>query len=501
MMMRGMMALAVALAACGENSTTNGDDDAGGPVHSVALPQAIGNAMWVNPDAFPTIPVHVAVEGDPSEVTVAIDGVAVDAVKGEHWTAMVPVAALADGTYELVATAGDKTATATLAVGRQGIQWTQFGSDRNAATPRLHRDGEHLFLTWTDISSGSRVAWLQELDGAGRRLGNKTALVGGPGKEDVLYARTAFGKSSVGVVYQQRGGPYKNYFTIVSRDGAELLAPIALDPMDRYGSNSGDIVFTGSGYDIVWRTNSGMGSSDIRFMHVDEATREVTGPKIIAEPGSGGFDAITNVTIRHANGTSLVAFLRYEYDPLLELDVKRCQLATIQNGNVRTDLVAIGTGIYWDEDCRIVDDGAGPLVVRSAKDLTSSDDNPPDIFFGARVPLAANRGDGRTILSAPETRSEPTVVATSARPIMAWTDARKYASEITQGEVELYVTTLDDMTAGTHIGFPHTHFIEGTGDVRGAPAGSNAIITWIDERHGGTVLDPRPEVYLETVWQ
>ena len=68
--------------------------------------------------------------------------------------------------------------------------------------------------------------------------------------------------STIGIVYQQRGGPYKNYFTIVNRDGAELLAPIGLDPQDRYGSNSGDITYTGTGYDVVWRTNSGMGSSD-----------------------------------------------------------------------------------------------------------------------------------------------------------------------------------------------------------------------------------------------
>ena len=57
------------------------------------------------------------------------------------------------------------------------------------------------------------------------------------------------------------------------------------------------------------------------------------------------------------------------------------------------------------------------------------------------------------------------------------------------------------MTAGTHVNFHHSHFIERTGDVRGAPAGTNAMLVWIDERHGGTVLDPHREVYLETAWQ
>lgn len=86
--------------------------------------------------------------------------------------------------------------------------------------------------------------------------------------------------------------------------------------------------------------------------------------------------------------------------------------------------------------------------------------------------------------------------------VMAWTDARSYAASVTDGEVQLFASVLGpDLAAANEVLFAHTHFIEGTGDLRGAPAGSNAIITWIDERHGGTVLDPRPEVYLETVWQ
>jgi hypothetical protein len=235
---------------------------------------------------------------------------------------------------------------------------------------------------------------------------------------------------------------------------------------------------------------------------VYEATRTVTGPTIAVEPGSGGFDPITNVTIRHAGGASLVAYLRYEYNAELDLDVKRCQLATIANGAVTTEVLAIGNGLYWDEDCRIVDDGTGPLVVRAGKDLYSTDDNPPDQFFGARVPLVAGRGDGKMMVTAPETRGEPTIVPTAAAPVIAWTDARSYAAGIQNGEVELYVATLGtDMKAGANLSFHHTHFVESTGDIRGASAGTNAMLVWIDERHGGSVVDPRPEVYLETVWQ
>jgi hypothetical protein len=501
------MLCCAALAAC---TGSRPDDVPGdGNASAIRFTQAIGDAMWVNPDAFPLIPVHVVVEGAPTEVTISLDGVAVDAVRdGEasRWTAMVDVAALADGTHELLAESHGVATTAVLAAGREGIQWTFINTDQNAATPRLHKINDQLFLTWTDISTGTRVAWIQQLDGAGRRIGDKRALVGGEGQEDKLYARTAAGTSTIGVLYQERGGPYKNFFAVVGRDGTPTIEPVVLDPSDRFGSNSGDVVFTGTGYDLVWRTNSGAGSSDIRWMHVDEATGAITGPLIAASPGAGdphaGFDAITNVSIRHHEGTSLIAFSRYVFDAELELELLRCQLATVTGGVASTALVGIGQPWVWDNDCRILDDGTGPVAVRSVKSLTSSSDNPPDELFATRVPLDGARGDGRLIVTGPETRVEPTMVGTTAAPIMAWSDSRKYAIDITQGEVELYAAVLgSDLVATTHIGFSHSHFIEGSADIRGAAAGENAILTWIDERHGGSVLNPRPEVYLETIWQ
>jgi hypothetical protein len=90
--------------------------------------------------------------------------------------------------------------------------------------------------------------------------------------------------------------------------------------------------------------------------------------------------------------------------------------------------------------------------VRSAKTLTSNEDNPPDEMFAVRAPLAADRGDGRMIVSAPETRVEPTMIGTSALPILVWSDSRSYAESITTGEVELYAAVLGaDPVSGDHI--------------------------------------------------
>ncbi len=487
----------------------DGDDDVvDGNATAIRFTQAIGGAMWVNPEVFPIIPVHAIVDGEPSKVTISVDGVPFEATRdgeGPRWTAQVEVSLLDNGDHELIAEAHGVSTAAVLGAGREGIQWTSIAVDKNAATPRLHRMGDRLVLTWTDLSTGSRVAWLQELDGAGRRIGEKVALVGGAGQPDKLYARTAIGESTIGILYQEHGGPYKNFFTVVGRDGAPVIEPIVLDPSDRFGSYSGDVVVAGDGYDIVWRTNSGAGSSDVRWMHVSE-TGEASAPMIVAAPGNSdphaGFDAITNVTIQHHAGTSLIAFSRYEYDTLLELELLKCQLATVVDGVATSDVVGIGNDFTWDDDCRILNDGTGPVAVRSTKSLTSSEDNPPAELFATRVPLTAGRGDGTKIVTGPETRYEPTLIGTTAQPILAWSDARSYAVDITSGEVELYASVLGgDLVSTQHLGFRHTHFIEGTADIRGIAAGENAILTWIDERHGGSVVDPRPEVFLETIWQ
>ena len=490
--MRKLAWIAVLVAACGDNlgPRTGGDDDG---TTDADFTQAIGGAMWVDPDAYATIPIHVHAA---APVTISVDGAPyATTATGDVYTALVPTAGFTDGEHTI--TAGN--ATATLVAGRDGMQWTQIGVDGNAATPRLHRLGGKLAMTWT--AGSPRTAWLQLLDGAGRKLGEPTALVGGT--DDVLYARTAFGaptdggSDSIGVLFQRRGGPYTNFFTVVTSDGAERVAPIALDG-DRLGSYSGDVVFANAGYDLVWRTNDGAGSSDIRWMHVDEATGTVTGPIVVATKGNddpnGGFDPITNVTIHPAG---LVAFSRYLYDPTLELEILKCQLATITNAAATTAVVA--PGFTWDDDCRILDDGTGPVIVRTGKDLTSSADNPPDEMFASRIPLGTGT---KLIVSAPESREEPVLVGTSAAPILAWTDARSYAVDITHGEVELYAAVLGaDLVAGDNIRFAHSHVVEGTADLRAAPAGENAIVTWVDERHGGSVVDPKPEVYLETIWQ
>ncbi len=512
--MRICIAVLVVLVGCGvPGRTGDGSTDEGadvgedtitdavpGDISAVAFTQAVGGAMFVNPDAFPTIPVRVHTEGTATAVSVALDGAAVDAVaEGDAWVAQVPVGGLAAGEHALVATADGVTAMATLVVGREGIQWTSIATNGNAGTPRLHARDGHLYLTWTDGSRGPRTAWVQEVDGGGRAIGARTALVAGD--EDVLYARTALGAEGFGVLYQTSGGPYVNRFVRVGLGGEQQGEVIALDG-ERYGSYGGDIVWTGTVFEVAWRTNNGAGTSSVHWMRVDGASGAVTGPIIAAAAGNddpdGGFDPITPLTVQ----PGLVAFMRYRYDAALDFSIKRCQVATIDNATATIELAAIGSGWSWDEDCRVVDGGTGPLVVRAGTSLTDESESPPVELFATRSPLAGNRGNGTMAVSAPDQRGEPNVVPTAAAPVLVWSDARSYAEDITTGQIELYAAPLSaSLVAGAPIRFAHTRLINSTAEPRGVAAGSNAIVTWIDERHGGSVVNPQPEVYIETIWQ
>ena len=157
------------------------------------------------------------------------------------------------------------------------------------------------------------------------------------------------------------------------------------------------------------------------------------------------------------------------------------------------------------DECRILDGVGGPtqpVAVWGMTDLTSSDDDPPVGLYAAPFvngQLPASRANGHVMVTAPDQRGEPWIVPTSAAPLMAWTDDRNYDA---LGRIQLYAASLDaQLDAGTPIVFDHARFLEGEADLNGTALGTNAIITWLDERYGGNVTAPTPEVYLETLWQ
>ncbi len=505
-----LVALVVAGSACGAAPGTDdddGDDDA--PVPALTFPQAHRGAFAASPWVYATIPVRVAVDGAVDGVVVTLDGDEVAAVPGAagEWVASLPIAGRADGAYPLVARAVrggvEASATVELVLRASGAQITSVPTDGNAGTPRLHRVDDALYLTWTDGRDDDRrrKARVVELDGAGRFVGAPTVLV--DDVADVLYARTAIGGDAVGVLYQQAGGPYTNRFTVVGLDGVARVAPIDLDPVGAYGSYGGDVAFDGEAFVLVWRVNDGAGRSHVRWARVTPAG-EVTGPVVVAAAGDddphGGFEPFTVIGVEAVGDRSVVAFTRHLYDATLELTLPQCELVAVDRDGAAGPLAYATSGWMWHHECRVLGAAGAAVLVWGSVNLSDPSSTPPTSLRAARIGADATldpaRGAGAVLVEAADHRTEPAMLD----GVAAWLDERSYVVP-QDGRIELYVAPVSaDLVAGAATVVPHARFIEGTSELGLASLGANRLLVWIDERHGGGVTDPRPEVWIETAW-
>ena len=497
---------------------TAAPDHPGGPADTgpptLELPQLIHGAAFVDPEVYPALDLRVVIAaGRADTVDVAIDGgrVVVATGDGALFTAHLDVAALADGSHTLtvrglVGGRPQATAEGELVAGREGMAITTFTEVGRAATPRLFLDGDALLLTWCDRRDGDSKAWAAHLDGAGRFLDGPTLLFEAPGDE-VLSVRAAVHDRVIGVLDQGHGGPYASHLRAVSFDGEELLAPIALDPADRFGSYGGDIAVDGSAFVAVWRTNDGAGTSDVRWARFDE-TGLLAGPVVVATSSlERPIDPISEVKVAVVDGRAMVVFVRGEFDQALEMSIPAAQGVVLdaEGGLVVSGRFSDSSGFPWDTEARVFAMKDAPVVLFGSKSLLDDSDNPPVSFFGGPAVMAAG-GPGHpraTIEAGPGDRQEPFLLPLAAGGgVLAWTDLRSYEDDLLTGRIELFVADVDaDLTTAAPVVFPHARFIASTADLHAVERSGNAVVSWIDERHGGSILDPRPEIRLETAWR
>lgn len=495
-------------------------EDAGTPVCcTVTFSQAVGGAMFANPGVYGAIPVRLKVDGAADSVTVTLGGSEVAAGWDPvtmTWMAMAPLDGLPEGSNTLAAAAARAgsapgTASVTLVVGRTGVQLTDFEQVHAASSPRVHRRGDDVYLSWADRALGRKEAWLRRIDGAGRWLGDPVPLVGS--EQDTLYARTAFGKSSIGVLFQRGGGqPYFNFFAAVDFSGAEVRPEMALDPEGASGNFYGDIDFDGEAYVMVWRSTDADGKSEIRWMRVPEDGGAVTGPVTVAASGNGdpvgGFEQFVFLDLATIGGLSMIGFARYRYDALLDVRIPKSQIALLDKEGTLlwSQYAGIENDWTWHRECRVFAVGGSFVAIWSASDLTDPAQNPPNLFYAARSDGSGNldpgRGAGTVMFKAPDDRDEPFLLPHPAHMgVLAWTDNRAYTLDPQVGGIRLYAAPLSgDLAVGAPAVFPHPRFFEGSSEIRAAGAGTNALLLWLDERHGNGVMDPRPEVWFDTAW-
>jgi hypothetical protein len=512
----------------GADAATDSGNDAG-YMGAIYFPQAVHNAMWVNPAAYTKIPVHIMAATNSSSVTLTLDGgtpVPATLSSDGSWIAQLTVFGLTSGAHTLVASAGGSTATATLGVGTQGMQMTRVANVGNSGTARLLQLAGGTYMTWADFSDGAEAGagggstadgYIQQVDGAGNFLGTKTSIVhAGVSTFDARTAASGDG-TKIGVLYQTQTGssPYNNFIKVVDLSGNDVVPAITLDPAGYYGSYGGDIAWDGSAFVATWRSNNGASESSLYWIRVGlDGTK--TGPVTVTPlamdegQGEGGFDPITPIHIAAANGVSELGYVQYHDETSVTTYVPKAHATILSSTGtvVSTAYSGSATDNYWNSEARPFVLGGTFEELWGGYDLTSSIANPPTLFFGASLNATTYAPSTPvTYLNAPFDRAEPYVVAHPTQNAVAtWTDLRTEADDdagnpSTTGHIQLMAATLSPtFQEGTEILFDHARFIENTSELAAVTAGTNVLLIWLDERDGMGVNDPKPEVWMETVW-
>ena len=498
---------------CGDDD----DDDTGDPCELTGLPQAVDGAAWANPSAYPSIPLHVEVEGDVTGVA-ASAGVA--GADGEDdgdggWVVSLPIDELDEAIHEVeVAVAcGDGSVDIgilELGVGSAGVQLTDYDEVGLTTTPRIHRVGDALYLTWVATYAEEREAWMQRVDGAGRPLGDPIQLTEGGGV-DTLYAFTAFGESSVAVLYQEPGAPYVNKLRILDLEGGERMAPLDLTPEAGAGQPRGDLTFDGEAFVAAYRVYLDTGVEEVRWLRIPEDTLLPIGPVVAASSGDAdpiaGFDPFVFVNVEAVGEVSVVSFVRYRWDDWMEMGLPKTQVATLAADGTLLDEQYAGPEAEWTWawEARLGSLGDELLLIWSLSDLTDPDPNSPTLFRGETIGSDGILAQGTyevMLDDAPFDRMDPFVLGhPDHTAVLLWTDLRSYEETPESGRIELWVAAVDgELAVGDGVIFDHAVFIAGSSELNGAAAGTNVVMTWEDERHGNGLLDMRSELVVETAW-
>ena len=509
------------------------DTDSPSAKPSPRFTQAMAGSMWVNPTLNPEIPIHIKDAADALTVTVTLNGEAYVAETGQNpgtWIAIANIASLPPGIHSLVALVEweDETrqASANLHAGTEGVQFTDFEIKGPASTPRLHLKDEQMWITWVDRSGGKGRAWLQAVSGSGKNTGAPIGLT--PEHIDITEGRAILGNVNIGLLYRVAGAPERNWFTIVDFKGVMKQIPVQLELGADKGEWGGDLSFDGEAFQIFWRSrNATAARSEIRGMRIEEEPISLGEPFVIASEGDsepmGAFPDTLFLRGESIGDLSIVTYSQDALNPLLDMEILTNRATLLQNeGTILYD-DTLPTGIpmpfsYQAHVHKVQDEF---LLLWVAADINESDDlspNQPQRIYGARIkdsePMSPAALTPTQILKAPHARGEVVAIGHPHHyAFLAWTDERSHAEGEEAGSIDLRYQPIDknlNLAETTPLGssslkvteqiIPHARFIADSAQVNGVALGSNIFLAWIDERHGGTLANSKPEVYFETIW-
>ncbi|MBL93485.1 MAG: hypothetical protein CMH56_16920 [Myxococcales bacterium] len=481
-----------------------------------SFPQALNGALWANPDLYAVVPFRIlATSGSYIEVLFNEEVILANEIDDSTFVAALPIGEIQDGVYPITVTVNGETLDSqpSLHTGRQGQQITNWDEVGSAQTPRLHVVDGKLFLTWADNRESPRRTWLQEINGAGQLQGTPVPLT--PADKDVVYGRAAIGEGTVAVLYQEDGAPYINWLRVTDLNGEEVIAPIDLDNGSGISRWGGDLSYNGESFVAVWRNSTGGNEafSEVRWLKATPSTGAITGPTVIATSGDenpiGGFLPITFVHAETIGDVTLATFTRDLYDELLEMTIARNYAVMVdgEGGVLQEGMLEDQFNFGFGFETKVHQIKGSFVPLWTVADLMHDDTNQPHQIYGSIVDpsTTANPSDYllTEVLIDSEARSQMTLVEHPEHfAVMAWVDERSRAQDIATGRYEMFFTILDnELQPGEERKIDHGVFVVDGSQVNGQTLGPNVVLVWCDERKGGgSVLNSKPEIFMETLW-
>jgi hypothetical protein len=514
--------------------------DAGAAV--LRLPQFVHGAARVDTLAFATVPLVVEVNGaTPDAVTLAFDGAAPIAASLDNgrWVASVNAESLGNGTHSLVAraTAGGQaigSAEATLVVANASFQLTHFSQDGPAYDNHLVYDSanDQLALSWVSVASGQHQLYLNYFDGAFRRLHKTDIVLNAPGDEP-LSGYTAFGQDGIGVVYRvQKPGDahWAIKMRVVDRGGKELVPVMNLTGTGAAFTQAAAGVDPG-GYSAAWlHITPATDPQDpppveIRFARWDTQAKKLQGPITLDsdQPAPSGssegpqlLEPLSEIGIACNSASCLVAYTRDEYNELVALNVAKLFVARVDlaSGALAGPPTAV-EDVDWDfqqfgQSLIALDDGSFALVYEATDTAAAVTPKSPcdeslerDLLYAVHFDAQGKeQGVPKPIFDYEGTREYPRIAAHPAGFALFWEDQRSEC-DASGGHIGMAMNV-----AAPDFSSLLDPYLEAPGSIGLPPeyptlavTGTDFEVSWSDDRDGEGVLDPKPEIFLESYWR
>ncbi len=524
--------------ACSTKDSTTGPSGVGGqlPETTLALPQFVRGAAWVDTQLQSTIPLVVEVTGPlPDSVEVLLDGVSTNAtLDGGRYLATLSVGALTAGTHELVARAavgGSAVAQAqgTIVGGAGSRQLTSFTEDGTALSGQLvlDREADAFSFAWRGKFGSTHGYWLRNLDGAFRKLTEADRLLSAP-EDDVLDGAAVFGPAGVGVVYrtaQPNGLHWEVKLHALGRNGVENVPLLNLTA----GEAAFSVVAAGAdpkGFSAAWihlrdAVDGVTQPAELRYARYDVSAKKLIGPLTLdldsAAPvgsldGPLTLEPLGELSVACNESVCLVSYSRKVYNSFVLLNIPKVFVASIDQKTGKATS-PVGVSLQdWDtqlfgQQLVALPDGSFALIYtatdthaavtpKSPCDVTYERDLLHLVRFDAK---GAQLGKASVLFDHEGTRQFPRLTPHPSGFAMFWEDQRSYC-ESDSGHIRMAASFLDSQgVLGEYRELPNSIGIPSERPMVTTVA-TNAQVLWSDNRHGAGLFDLKLELYADTVW-